>query len=79
MGVEIDGGYHLDAKQKAYDLKRQKIIEMSGWTIYRFEYPDSKELLPKLIILTNKLYEKRMNILNNNFRPIEALKMQSLN
>ncbi len=36
LAVEIDGEYHLDEDQKAYDTLRQKNIEARGITFLRF-------------------------------------------
>ena len=34
--VEIDGGYHLQPTQVAYDARRTAYLEDRGWTVMRF-------------------------------------------
>ncbi|MCD6012155.1 MAG: leucyl-tRNA synthetase [Flavipsychrobacter sp.] len=34
--IEIDGGYHEDAQQQAYDIDRAKTLEALGFTVLRF-------------------------------------------
>ena len=36
IAVEVDGGYHLDPKQMAYDTRRTEYLENHGWTVLRF-------------------------------------------
>jgi very-short-patch-repair endonuclease len=34
--AEIDGGYHDDPMQMAYDARRTRYLEKIGWTVLRF-------------------------------------------
>ena len=35
--IELDGAYHFKPEQRAYDLKRTKILEELGFKLIRFE------------------------------------------
>lgn len=64
LAVEIDGGYHLNPEQQAYDAERQAEIEEHGITFLRFTneqiFTDLDNVLLQLQSILRQLMTQRM-------------------
>lgn len=41
--IELDGGQHFQAEQKAYDAERTRVLELYGLMVLRFSNGDSEK------------------------------------
>jgi very-short-patch-repair endonuclease/type I restriction-modification system DNA methylase subunit len=56
LGIELDGGYHNEKNQQAYDIQRTEIIKEYGINIIRFKNEnvllDTEDVLKKIVAAT---------------------------
>ena len=50
--IEVDGGIHLNSKQKNRDIERTRILNTQGWDVVRFS---NEEILENAIIVVKEL------------------------
>jgi very-short-patch-repair endonuclease len=65
LGVEADGlGYHADPAQFRWDRRRQNLLQLRGWQLLRFTWPDAT---------TNAAATRRMIVTTYRQRSNEVL------
>jgi hypothetical protein len=53
IAIEVDGPSHSNAVIKAKDAKKQKLIEMAGWTVYRYTNQQAIQNAPSIACKLN--------------------------